>query len=78
MHGPIFSDMNFRLLGISIVLLVIGYICLGQGPVYNHISWSVAPIILVFVYCILIPVAILYREKENTTTKDTTKKDKGV
>ena len=73
MHGPIFSDLNFKLLGLSILLLVVGYICLGQGPVYNHVSWSVAPLILVSVYCILIPIAIMYREKE-----DTPKKDKGV
>ncbi len=78
MHGPIFSDLNFKLLGLSILLLFIGYICLGQGPVYNPVSWTIAPIILVFVYCILIPVSILYREKGNTTSKDTTKKDKGV
>ena len=74
MHGPIFSDMNFKLLGVCVVLLVIGYVCLGQGPVYNHVSWSVAPVILVFVYCILLPFAILYREKEDTTDK----KKKGV
>lgn len=73
MHGPVFASINFRLLGISILLLVVGYICLGQGPVYNPISWSVAPLILVFVYCVLLPIAIIVREKE-----DTPKKDKGV
>ena len=74
MEGPIFSSVNFRLLGICVVLLIIGYIFLGQGPVYNPMSWSIAPIILVAVYCILLPVTILYKKKENNTDK----KNKGV
>ena len=74
MEGPIFSSINFKLLGVCIVLLIIGYICLGQGPVYNHISWSIAPIILVAVYCILIPITILYKKKEDNSDK----KKKGV
>ena len=70
MEGPIFSSVNFRLLGICVLLLIIGYIFLGQGPVYNHMSWSIAPIILVAVYCVLLPVTILYKKKEKTTDKD--------
>lgn len=65
MRGPIFTSANFTLLGVSIGLIIIGFICLGQGPVYNHLSWSVAPIILVFVYCILIPITIIYEKKDN-------------
>jgi hypothetical protein len=65
MKGLIFSSANFVLLGISIFLLIIGYFLLGQGPVYNHLSWSIAPIILVFVYCILIPFVIIYEKKED-------------
>jgi len=65
MKGLIFSTTNFTLLGISILLLIIGYFFLGQGPVYNHLSWSIAPIILVFVYCILIPFTIIYDKKED-------------
>ena len=74
MEGPIFSTVNFKLLGVCVLLLIIGYIFLGQGPVYNHISWSVAPIILVAVYCILIPITILYKKKEDNSDK----KNKGV
>lgn len=71
MQGPIFSSSNYRLLGISLILLIIGFVLLGQGPVSNHLSWSVAPIILVVVYCILIPVAILKKDdsKQNTEKK---------
>ncbi len=74
MEGPIFSSVNFKLLGVCVLLLLIGYIFLGQGPVYNHISWSIAPIILVAVYCILLPITILYKKKEDNSDK----KKKGV
>lgn len=74
MESPIFSSVNFKLLGVCVLLLLIGYIFLGQGPVYNHISWSIAPIILVAVYCILIPITILYKKKEDNSDK----KNKGV
>ena len=58
-----FSSLNFKLLGLGIVLLAVGYVLLGQGPVDNPLSKSVAPAILVLVYCALIPLALLLRPK---------------
>ncbi len=72
MLGQIFTSANFKILGAGFILMVIGYVLLGQGPVYNHLSWSYAPIILVSVYCVVFPFAILYRKKGND------KKDQGV
>jgi len=54
-----FTNKNFVLFGISLILLVIGFIFLGQGPVDSLLSKSLAPIILVFTYCILVPYAIM-------------------
>jgi hypothetical protein len=59
-----FSSLNYKLLGLSVLLLVAGYVLLGQGPVTNPLSLSVAPIILVGVYCFLIPIAIIVKGKE--------------
>ena len=64
-----FSALNYKLLGLSLALLVLGYICLGQGPINNHLSWSVAPVILVGVYCVLLPIAIVIRGKEKDVKK---------
>jgi hypothetical protein len=58
-----FDSINYKLFGLCIVLLAVGYICLGQGPVTNHLSWSLAPVVLVLVYCVLIPIAIMARGK---------------
>lgn len=63
MSGSVFSQKTFKLLGVAVGLLVLGYILLGQGPIYNHLSWTVAPLILFFVYCILLPWAILAKDK---------------
>ena len=59
-----FSSINYKMLGLSFALLVVGYICLGQGPVTNPLSLSVAPVILVAVYCVLLPVAIVIKGKD--------------
>jgi len=60
----LFSKANIRLILLSLGLLTLGYILLGQGPVYNHLSWTISPLILVGVYCILVPIAILLRPKD--------------
>ena len=59
MNNWLFTKKNFILFGLSAALLAAGYILLAQGPVENHLSKSVAPVILVAVYCGLIPYAIL-------------------
>jgi hypothetical protein len=64
MEDGIFSSKNIKLFWISLALLTIGYILLGQGPVDNPLSKTVAPIILVGVYCALIPYAIMAKSKE--------------
>jgi len=60
-----FDSLNLKLLGVCVLLLAVGYICLGQGPANNPLSLTVAPVILVGVYCFLIPFAIIARKKES-------------
>jgi hypothetical protein len=74
MNGPLFSAKNFKLLWVSIGLLVIGYILLAQGPIYNHLSWTIAPIVLVVVYCILLPWSIIAKDSK----EEGAQKSKGV
>jgi hypothetical protein len=69
-----FNSINYKLFGLCFLLLVVGYFLLGQGPVNNHLSWSVAPVLLVGVYCILIPVAIMAGGKSDKTEKSEKKK----
>jgi len=73
MKSWLFSKKNFYLFGLSFVLLVTGYVLLGQGPADNHLSKSVAPVILVVVYCGLIPYSML-----SGYGKESVDKKKGV
>jgi uncharacterized membrane protein len=70
MNPGLFGPKNIKLFLVSIIGLIIGYILLGQGPVDNPLSLSVAPVILVLVYCVLIPYAIIARDKKEATPSD--------
>lgn len=58
---PLFSKRNWRWLGSGLVVIIIGYIALMQGPYNNPLSVTVAPILLTIGYCILIPVGLAIR-----------------
>ncbi len=58
-----FSKSNYVLFVVSAAVLVIGYLALAQGPVDGFLSLSLAPVLLVIGYCVLIPVAIMYSSK---------------
>ena len=58
------SKKNLILIGIGILLLVIGFICLATGPADNLVSLSVAPIILTIAYVVIIPLGILFSGKD--------------
>ncbi len=65
----LFGQKNLLILAIGLFLLLLGYIFLGQGPVKSLSSWYIAPIILVAVYCIIIPVGILIGFKDEEDNK---------
>jgi hypothetical protein len=48
-----FTKKNYILFAIGIFIIVIGYITLGYGSI------TLAPILLVLGYCVLIPIAII-------------------
>ncbi|MGA3051742.1 MAG: hypothetical protein ABSE00_07480 [Chitinispirillaceae bacterium] len=74
MHDKIFSAKNIILLVIGMALLVVGYILLGQGPVNNPLSKTVAPLVLIAVYCIFVPYAILAKSKKERADEQANKK----
>ena len=64
--GPVFpfERENYLIFGAGLLVIVIGYIALAQGPWNSFWSLTLAPILLVLGYCVVIPLAILYRKKE--------------
>ena len=58
------NKKNIILIAIGVLLLVIGFICLASGPADNPVSLTVAPLILVLAYVVIIPLGILFGGKK--------------
>jgi len=61
-EGLPFTRFNYLLFVVGLVTIIIGYIALAQGSI------TLAPLLLVLGYCVIVPIAILYRGRENSGT----------
>ena len=52
-----FGPKNYMVFGAAMVTIILGYIALGKGSI------TLAPILLVLGYCVLVPVALIIRVK---------------
>jgi uncharacterized membrane protein HdeD (DUF308 family) len=52
-----FGKVNYYLMVLGLVFIVIGYIALASGSI------TLAPIMLVLGYCVILPVAILIKDR---------------
>lgn len=57
------SKKNILLFVIGLVTIAIAFVLMAQPPVDGFLSRTLAPIILVVAYLIIIPAAILVRDK---------------
>jgi hypothetical protein len=58
-----FTKMNYYILASGVLLVVLGFLAMGEGSVEGTLPLVVAPILLVIGYCVIIPIGILYRKK---------------
>ena len=61
-----FERENYIILGIGLLVIVLGYVALSGNTVEGFSQLTLAPILLVLGYCVIIPVGILYRKKEKS------------
>ncbi len=61
-----FDKTNYRILGLGLLSIALGYFALSQPPWDSTMAIVVAPILLVLGYCVLVPLGILYRRKSTT------------
>jgi len=59
-----FERENYIIMGIGLLVIILGYIALSGNQVEGFFPLTVAPILLVLGYCIIIPIGIMYRKKE--------------
>ena len=50
---------NIMIIGVGILLLIIGYIFMAENSVDGFLPTTVAPILLVLGYCVVIPYGII-------------------
>ena len=53
-----FGMKNYLIFAIAMIVIIIGYITLGQGSI------TLAPILLIIGYCVLIPISLIIRDKK--------------
>ena len=58
------GKINYLLFGLGVILIILGYFIMAKGEVYSTQSLSVAPIILLLGYLVVIPASILYKKKK--------------
>lgn len=57
-----FTRRNWVLFAVALATIALGYVLLSIPPADGFLSLTLAPLLLVAGYCVLIPVAILVRE----------------
>ena len=57
-----FTRKNWILAGAGLATILLGYLALRVPPAEGFLSLTLAPVLLVTGYCVLIPMAILVRD----------------
>ena len=60
-----FTRKNWILFLAGLAVIIVGYICLSIPPAEGFISLTLAPLLLVCGYCVLLPIAIMVREQKD-------------
>lgn len=63
-EGLPFTKVNYYIFAAGLLAIILGYFTLSQGDI------TLAPILLVLGYCVIFPIAILYRGKENSSSTE--------
>ncbi|MFQ6091299.1 MAG: hypothetical protein ACE5OR_01230 [bacterium] len=64
-----FTKENYLLFLVGLAVIGLGYIALSRPPADNPWSLTVAPILLVLGYCVIIPIAIMLKGKNRNGEK---------
>jgi membrane protein CcdC involved in cytochrome C biogenesis len=57
------KNKGMAILLVGILVIITGFYLLSRGPVDNPLSLSVAPMVLILGYCVIIPVALVLWKK---------------
>lgn len=60
------TSKNYIIIGIGITSIILGYIFMSENSVDGFLPTVIAPILLIFGYCVVVPFGILYKDKTVT------------
>ena len=59
-----FTSKNYIIFAVGILLIALGYIVMATGETTSTQSLTIAPIMLFLGYVVVIPTALIYRDKK--------------
>ena len=62
--GWAFGKINYILFSVGLALVIFGYIFMATGEVNSFQSLTLAPVMLFLGYIVVIPVSLVYRDKD--------------
>lgn len=57
------TSKNYMIIGIGIAIIILGYFFMSANSVDGFLPTTVAPILLIIGYCVVVPFGILYKDK---------------
>ena len=71
-----FTRKNWTLAALGLATILLGYAALRIPPAEGFLSLTLAPVLLVTGYCVLMPLAILGRDRASESTADDPDREK--
>lgn len=62
------TSKNYMIIGFGIALIILGYFFMSENSVDGFLPTTVAPVLLIIGYCVIVPFGILYKDRDNTDT----------
>ncbi|MBL8007455.1 MAG: hypothetical protein JNJ56_07985 [Ignavibacteria bacterium] len=70
------TSKNYLIIGIGIALIILGYFFMSENSVSGFLPTTLAPVLLITGYCIVVPIGILYNDKgESAVTTEEVKSE---
>lgn len=69
-EGWTFTKKNYLLFAAGILIIITGYIIMAKGEVDSFRALTLAPVLLFLGYIIVIPLALIYRDKSVFSHKE--------
>lgn len=64
------DSKNYILLFVGLAILIIGNVLMAQGPWDNPVSLTIAPVVLLIGYLVIVPLSIMYSKKKDYFEED--------